>query len=339
MRRRAVIGGLAGLAAVTSAGALLASRSADLPAVSHKPQRVNKVVFLFTQLAEPVVQANMAITRGTLRELGHVYPQNIAYDERGAAGDTKRFAALAPEVVGLQPDVIVCQNVLAALALMSATKTIPIVFAAINADPVEAGVVASLARPGGNVTGIGIANSAIHAKRMQLLKELAPKVARVAVIEDRGAVPHSVNQMRAAAPALAVEVLPIYIGSVNDLDTALNSAVEVRADALINLAGFVTGTQTSAPKIANFALQRGWPTIGIAAELGGLLNYNGVLVEPWKRAGVYVDRILKGADPAMMPVEGPTGSVLTLNMCVAEKLGLTVPPSILSAATSLIQCG
>jgi putative ABC transport system substrate-binding protein len=160
----------------------------------------------------------------------------------------------------------------------------------------------------------------------------------VALIEDQSNPAYAVNEIQAAARALDVEVVPIYIRSVDDLDAALNAAVASRADALINLAAFVTGTLTNGPRIAEFALQRGWPSVGLPVDVGGLLNYNGVLIDPWKRAGVFVDRILKGASPAAMPVEGPTSATLAINMCTASKLGLNVPPSILSAATTLIPC-
>jgi putative ABC transport system substrate-binding protein len=317
---------------------LMTGCAATAPAATSPPNRVYKVVFLFTRLDEPVVQSNIAITKRTLTDRGHIEGQNITYDGRGADSQTQRFPALAAEIVAMKPDVVVCQNVLAVLALMKATSTIPIVFAAINADPLEAGVVKSLARPGGNVTGIGIATSVLWAKRLQLLKELAPKISRVAVIEDQAAVPHSVNTLKALAPGLGVEVVPIYIGSVTDLDAALQSAADSRANALIHLAGFVTGVAVNGPRIAEFATQRGWPTVGISAVNGGLLNYDGVLLAPWERAGAYVDQILRGAKPAEMPVEGPTGSTFVINTCTATKLGLVVPPTILSQVTTIVPC-
>lgn len=329
---------LASLSTAAAGLSLVASCLAMPSSSTQPPKRAYKVVFLFTRLDEPVVQSNIAITKRALASLGYVDGENITYDSRGADTHTERFPALAAEVVALNPDVIVCQNVLAALALKDATSTIPVVFSSINADPLEVGVVKSLARPGGNVTGIGISSSELWAKRLQMLKELAPKISRVALIEDQTAVPHSVNALRAIAPSLGVEVVPIYIRSLDDLDSALRSAAESRADALIHLAGFVTGTASSAPKIAEFAVQHGWPTVGVRAEYGGLLNYDAVLVAPWERAGAYIDRILKGAKPADMPVEGPTGSILVINTCTADRIGLVIPPTMLSQATTVIPC-
>jgi putative ABC transport system substrate-binding protein len=280
----------------------------------------------------------MATTRRALSDLGYIEGENISFDGRDAATDTGRFPALAAEIVALRPDVIVCQNVLAARALKAATTTIPIVFVQINADPLESELVMSLARPGGNVTGIGVAGAALASKRLQLLKEVAPRISRVAAIEDQIAPAYAVNEMLVAGRGLGVELVPIYIRNASDLDGALNAAVESRADALFHLAGFVTGTQTSAPRMAEFAIQHRWPTVGIAPSLGGLLAYNGTLVDPWKRAGALVDRILKGASPAEIPVEGPSGWALELNMCTAMKLGLTIPQSVLSQATKIVQC-
>jgi putative ABC transport system substrate-binding protein len=285
LRRRTLLRrGLLALSALALGGVAASCTGPQLSVTTPQPtRRVYKVVFLFTRLTEPVVQSNIAMTKQSLLELGWVDQQTIVFDERGANGNTENFAALAVEVIDLHPDVIVCQNVVAVRALMKATTTIPIVFAAINADPLESGVVKSLARPGGNVTGIGISGSQLSAKRLQLLKELAPKTSRVAVIEDQAAVPHSMNALRDAAPNFGVEILPIYIRSVDDLDSALASAVAVGADALLHLAGFVTGTQTNGAKIADFAIAHGWPSVGVRADFGGLLNYDGVLVAPWTR--------------------------------------------------------
>lgn len=338
MNRRLLLRHAIGLAVSSSLAAIVPACAAAPPATTPPSTRVYRVTFLFTRLNEPVVQDNMATTRRALSDLGYIAGENITVDYRDAANDTGRFPALAAEIVALRPDVIVCQNVLAALALMAATTTIPIVFVQINADPLESGLVMSLARPGRNVTGIGVAGAALASKRLQLLKEIAPRISRVAAIEDQNARVYAVNEMLVAGRGLGVELVPIYIRNASDLGGALNTAVESRADALFHLAGFVTGTQTSAPRMAEFAIQHRWPTVGIAPNLGGLLAYNGTLVEPWKRAGALVDRILKGASPAEIPVEGPSGWALELNMCTAMKLGLTIPQSVLSQATKIVQC-
>jgi putative ABC transport system substrate-binding protein len=326
------------LASSLVAGGLLAGCEAT-KSETAPPKRIYKVVFLFTRLAELAVQNQIGTVRTTLTERGYVGGSDIMYDGRSAESITERFPALAVEVVNLHPDVIVCQNVLAAVALKKETTTIPVVFAAMNADPVKEGLVASIAKPGGNVTGISSFVAATVAKRLQLLKEVAPRVVRVAVIEDKNALPTSVNELRSAAPALGMEVLPFYISGVGELDRALGDAVDARVDALVNLASFVTGTQTSGPKLAEFAIQHGWPNWGIATDAGGLMNYlTAPQVDPWRLAGEYVARILRGERPADMPVELSARSILTINLCTAQKLGLTVPQSMLTSADALIPC-
>jgi putative ABC transport system substrate-binding protein len=295
-------------------------------------------MFLFTAIDDPVVQTNIGIMKQGLRTLGYIEGEHVVYDGRSAERDSKRFPALAKEVVGIGPDVIICQNVIAALELKAATSTIPIVFVAINADPLESEVVPSLARPGGNITGIGIHGADIAAKQVELLKEAVPSLTRVAVIQEESRPRYELAAMENAAAPLGVVVLPIFISSVDQLDAALDAAVAARAEGLIHRAGFITGTQAGAAKIVEFAMRHRWPTVNIGANVGGLINYSGVLVDPWSRGATYVDRILKGANPGDLPVEGATGSTLVINMCTAARLALTIPQSVLARSNTLVQC-
>jgi len=184
--------------------------------------------------------------------------------------------------------------------------------------------------------GAGVAS-----KRLQVLKETAPSVTRVAVLLDQGEPGQDLAEMQKASAALGVAVIPIYMRSLGDLDAALAQAVDARADALMMGAttGFITGTTNGSERIAAFALERRWPTANANVTVGGLINYNRVFVEPFKRAAErYVVRILNGAAPGDLPFEGPTGVVFTLNMCTATKLGLTVPQSVLAQVTQVLQC-
>lgn len=308
-----------------------------LPAPT-KP-RLFRVVFLFTRLTEPVVQTQIATTKQGLRDLGYIEGETIAYDARDAKGDPTRFPELALEVVRLDPDLIVCQNPQAALALMAATQQIPIVFASMPGDPVLSGIVRSLAKPGGNVTGISSTATGLWAKRLQLLKEAAPAISRVAVLRDQGEPPELLLELESAAKTLGVELVLINLRTASDLEPGLAAAAANHAHALLHTqtANFVVGNSGGIPRIAEFAIQQRWPSM-VDPGAGGLMAFNAAQGDVWRRAATYVDRILKGANPGDLPVEGPTGSVFRINLCTAEKLGLTVPQSVLAQATEFIRC-
>jgi ABC-type uncharacterized transport system substrate-binding protein len=319
---------------------MLATRCVALPVASPQPQRVHKVAFLFTRLTEPVVQTNIEITKNALAEVGFIEGQNIAYEYRDAAGDAMRFPTLAVEVVGLGPDAIVCQNPIAAQALLKATSTIPIVFVGTQTDVVDVGLVKDPSKPERNLTGVTGNGPGIGSKRLQLLKEIAPAISRVAFLQDQGEPSSELKEMQSAARSLAVTVIPIFLRSTADLDRALAAAVAERSDALVlaTTAGFVTGT-SNAPRIAVFAIERKWPTAGIAVENGGLFNYNALHVDPFGRAGRhYVAQLLHGATPAKLPIEGPTASNFRFNLCTAAKIGIAVPATIIPQVTEFLPC-
>jgi putative ABC transport system substrate-binding protein len=336
LSRRTFIARVTGAAAsFWLAGACQAAPSALR---TPQPDKVFRVIFLFTALSEPGVQANIGITRQALQELGYVENRNIFYDGRSAERVPERFPALAAEVIALAPDVIICQNPQAALALKAATSTIPVLFVTPGVDPVEAGIVASLARPGGNLTGIRSPGSETAAKRLQLLKECAPNITRVAVIRDQAEPPQALAEMQQSARLLGLEVLPVNLRTADDLDGGLAAAVAARADALIHTptANFILGGQ-AAVRIADFALRNRWPA-HIAPAIGGLMTYNASPTDPWRRIATYVDRIFKGANPGDLPVEGPSGSAFVINLCTAAKLGLSIPPAVLAQVTEVVQC-
>jgi ABC-type uncharacterized transport system substrate-binding protein len=308
------------------------------PRQKAQATRVFRIVFLFTALTDPSPQASMTTVRRALSELGYIEGENVHYDGLDAERKPERFPALAIEVVTLSPDVIICQNPQAVLALKAATTSIPVIFVNPGVDPVEAGIVASLARPGGNITGISSAVASIAAKRLQLLKETVPSISRVAVLRDAAEPPQALAEMQVAARSLRIEIVPVDLRTAADLDMGLAAAVTANADAVMYTptANFIVGTD-AARRIGEFALQQRWPSL-LAPAAGGLLNYAATLNDPWRRAAVYVDRILRGAWPGDLPVEGPAGSTFEINLCTAEKLGLTIPRSVLAQATAVLQC-
>jgi putative ABC transport system substrate-binding protein len=332
MNRRHVLVGIG--------ASVLAVQCAGLPVAAPKPERVYKVVFLFTRLTEQAVQNSIAATKKALAEVDFVEGQNIVYDYRDAAGDATRFPTLAIEVVGLGPDVIVCQNPQAANALLKATSTIPIVFVGTQTDVVDVGLVKDPSRPERNLTGLTGNGPGIGSKRLQLLKEIAPATSRVAFLQDQGEPSSELKEMQSAAPSLGVTVIPIFLRSTADIDRALATAVTERSDALVlaTTAGFITGT-SNAPRIAAFAIERKWPTAGVAVDVGGLFNYNALLVDPFGRLGRhYIAQLLNGATPANLPIEGPTASNFRFNLCTASKIGLQVPPTIVPQVTDFLPC-
>jgi putative ABC transport system substrate-binding protein len=295
----------------------------------------HRLVFLFTRLTEVSVQNNIAILRRTLQEMGYVEGRHITYEGVDAQGDSKRFPVLANDIVASRPDIVVCQNVLAALAFKAATTTIPILFVNLANDPVETNIVASLRQPGANVTGLTNTLPEVFAKRLQLTKEMIPNVTRVVVVQDKAEPGSAMTAIQRTASSLGVEVVPIYMSSDADLDAALTATVDARPDALMFNAVLLTGGQNG-PRIASFAIEHRIPLIGAIGD--GLMQYTSQLAEPWQRAAVYVDRILKGANPGDLPVEGPTRSSFVINLCTAAKIGIKVPPLVMAQATSFVEC-
>ena len=277
--------------------------------------------------------------RQGLRDLGYVEGQNIAFEFRSAEDRAERLPDLAAELVRLRVDVIVAVGTPGPVAARQATKTIPIVMPAAG-DPVATGLVASLARPGGNVTGLSILAPELGGKRLQLLKEAVPKVSRVAILWN-AANPYPALVLReteAAARTLGVQLQSLEVRGPDDFGRAFEAATKGRAGALITVEDPLT-TSHRIP-IADFAAKRRLPTMHGVREFvdaGGLMSYGTNLADLYRRAATYVDKILKGAKPADLPVEQPTKFELVLNMKTAKALALTFPPSILIRADQVIQ--
>jgi putative ABC transport system substrate-binding protein len=277
--------------------------------------------------------------REDLRELGLIEGKNLAFEGRYAENDLDRLPALAAELVSLEVDLIIAVGTLAPLAAKRATVTIPIVMAAAG-DPVGSGLIASLARPGGNVTGTSLMAPDLGGKRLELVKELLPEISRVAVLWN-AANPYSALVFKAtvgAAWTLAIEVQSLEVRGPADFDGAFEAAMGQHIGALIAVEDPLTNDHRH--KIAEFAAGKGLPMIAglrMFAEAGGLMSYGADVSDTFRRSVAYVAKILKGAKPSDLPVEQPTKFELVINLKTAKALGLTIPPLILARADEVIE--
>ncbi len=278
-------------------------------------------------LAGPQPQSPSAIAflRG-MRELGYVYGQHFVTEARGTEGKPERFPGLAAELVRLQVDVIVAAGP-ALPALKQATTMIPIVMAAAS-DPVGSGYVQSLGHPGGNITGLSLQATETTGKRLELLKEIVPGAAAVAVIWNKSGVADW-RAAEAAARERGWKLLSLEIRDADEIEGAFRAATEARAGAVLVFAGSVLFP--NARRVAVLAAKSRLPAmydLRPYAEAGGLISYGPDIIDIWRRSAVYVDKILRGAKPADLPVEQPTKFELVINLKTAEALGLTIPQSL-----------
>jgi putative tryptophan/tyrosine transport system substrate-binding protein len=267
-----------------------------------------------------------------MKELGYIEGKNVAAEYRFAEGAPERLPPLAAELVRLKVDVIVAPGS-GAVAAKNATKTIPIVVA--YGDPVALGLVASLARPGGNVTGLSGLASELGGKQLELLKEAFPRVSRVAVLWWKQ---NALEDMKGAARALGVTLQALELRAANDLEPALSAIMGERPHALIVVRNPFTVTHRT--RIVDFAAKGRLPVMygdREFSEAGGLMSYGVSVPDLWGRAAVYVDKIFKGAKPADLPIEQPTKFELVINLKTAKALGLTIPPSVLLRADQIIE--
>jgi ABC-type uncharacterized transport system substrate-binding protein len=272
--------------------------------------------------------------RAGLREYGYIEGQNIAFEFRSAEGKPERLRGLADEFVRLKVDVIVAHQTPAVIAARQATTEIPIVMASAG-DPVGTGLISSLVRPGGNITGLSSTSAETGAKTLELIREVLPSARRVAVLADAPN-PFSrdlVEQIEHGGRTLGVAIKPIRVRGVNEFNAAFAAMVDERADAVI-----VQGSLPRKPAI-DLALKHRLPLIGVNpfAREGGLMSYSAHTSDLFGRAAYYVDRILKGAKPADLPVEQPTKYVLVINLKTAKALGLEIPPTLLARADEVIE--
>ncbi len=309
---------------------------------AQQPKKVPRIGYLSVGDAAGESARSEGI-RLALRERGHIEGQNIAIEYRYAEGKRDRLPELAAELVRLKVDIIVAAGGAGPIrAAMNATKTIPIVMVGQGIDPVEAGYVESLARPGGNVTGITNLIGQLGGKRLELLKEAVPKLARVAVLYDPAS-PSSVLEVKeilpVAARALKLTIQPWEVRTADDFEKVFAALNKRRPDGLyVPSSGPLMNA--SGKRIAGFALKSRLPSMYFsreAVEAGGLMSYGADLAESYRRVAYYVDRILKGTKPAELPVEQPMRFEFVINLKTAKQIGVTIPQWTLMKATRVIQ--
>jgi putative ABC transport system substrate-binding protein len=277
--------------------------------------------------------------RQGLRELGYVEGQNITLIFPSTEVKPERLPHLAAELVSLKVDVIVAPTTAAAQAAMNATRTIPIVMP-VTVDPVRTGLIASLARPGGNITGLSTLSPELSGKRLELLKEVVPVVSRIAVLSNPSS-PNFLPEMRETentARALGVQLQRLEVRGPDDFERVFQAATKERAGALITLADAFVFTQRT--RVVKLAAKSRLPAIyffGEFVEAGGLMSYAANLADMYRRAATYVDKILKGRKPADLPVEQPTKFEFIINLKAAKQIGLTIPPNVLVRADKVIK--
>ncbi len=299
-----------------------------------------RVGFLFpASLSDPRIPPFPRAFRQGLHELGYVEGQNIAIEFRWAEGQYDRLPGLAAELVRLKVNVIVAAGLPATQAAKQATETIPIIMMNVG-DPVASGIVASLARPGGNITGLSLISPALVGKQLEMLKEVVPKVSRVAILANPDNPSHALLLQHAqdAGRALGVLLQPLRARDRGEIDSAFAAITTERAGAVIVLLDTVLLDHRAG--IADHAIRRRLPTVfGVSqfAEAGGLLAYGPNFADQYRRTATYVDKILKGAKPADLPVEQPTTFELVINLKTARALGLTIPQALLLRVDRAIQ--
>ena len=310
-----------------------------LAAEAQQPAKVPRIAFL--NLGSPPVpppqQVGPFIKR--LRELGYEEGRNIAIESRWADGNVDRLPNLAAELLGLPVDVIISGDTDAILAVRRLSQTIPVVMTQV-ADPVGSGLVASLARPGGNTTGMTIMASELAGKRLELLKEIVPRATSMAVLALRDHRPTAqfIRETEAAARALRVRLQIVQVQGPEEFETAFASVISARAGAVIIQNNFLFNSHIR--RFADLAIKHRLPAMypfRNFTDAGGLVVYGPNSTDLQRRAAAYVDRILKGAKPADLPIEQPTKFDLVINLKTAKALGLTIPPSLLSRADEVIR--
>ena len=319
-----------------AAGALLCG---SLVAEAQQAPKVYRVGYLGNSGSTPQGLAIREAFRQGLRERGWVEGSNILIEYRWAEGKFDRLHELAAELVGLRPDVLFAPSSIQVEAARKATATIPIVFA-IHADPVGSGHVASLRRPGGNITGLALMQSEFTAKGLELLIQAVPRATRIAVLWHPATPSHGpgMQAVNSAASALRIRVQSLPVRSSDDFEDAFSAMVRERADAVLVIAG--SPFFTTPHQLAELAVKHRLPTMFGArmhAEAGGLMSYAADYEDQVRRSATYVDKILKGANPADLPIEQAAKFELVINLKTAKALAITIPQSILTRASKVIQ--
>jgi putative ABC transport system substrate-binding protein len=307
-------------------------------AQAQQPKKIPRIGFLAPPTASFLTTRVEAFRQG-LRELGYLEGKNISIEYRYAEGKLDRLPHLATELAHLRLDVILTASEVGVLAAKNATSTVPIVFA-VAEDAVEGGLVSSLARPGGNVTGLTVLAADLGGKRLELLKESFPKVVRVGFLwpsgGPRGNLPFT--EMDSAAKAFGLKLQSLPVRGLDDFQPAFEAAKREGAHALVTGPSPVINTQRLL--VLDFAAKNRLPAMYPSSEfvdLGGLMSYAPNYLDLFRRAATYVDKILKGAKPADLPIEQPTKFEFVINLKAAKQIGLTIPPNVLARADKVIK--
>src|SRR5262245_13052284 len=309
-----------------------------MPAEAQQPKKVPRIGLLSSGSPSSTKEGVEAF-RQRLHELGYIEGQNIVIEYRYAEGVADRFPNLGARLGKLKVDIIVVSGTPATQAAKNATKTIPIVMASV-ADPVGTGLIASLAHPGGNVTGLSNLYEELGGKQLELLKEAFPKISRVAVLWDPANTGNVLllRELKVAAGALRITLQPLEVHVPDDLEPAFAAIKREGASAFSVLANSLTNTYRT--RIVDFAAKSRLPAIygeSRWVDTGGLMSYGPDYTDLWYRAAIYVDKILKGATPAELPVERPMKFDLVINLKAAKQIGLTIPPNVLARADRVIR--
>ena len=308
-------------------------------AAAQQATKVPRIGYLTATSLSAVATRTEAFRQG-LRELGYVEGKNIVIEWRSAEGNSDRQGALAAELVRLKVNVIVSGGSSSTRLAKETTKTIPIIMAQ-DSDPVGNGFVASLARPGGNITGLSTLGPELSGKRLEILREVVPKLSRVAVLGTSTSHPSSspaIREIEPAAKAIEVKLQYLAVLDSKDIETAFRSANKERADAILALNSPVLNSHRK--QIADLAAKNRLPAIypfSEYVEAGGLTSYSVSYIDLYRRAATYVDKILKGAKPADLPVEQPIKFEFIINLKAAKQIGLTIPPNVLARADRVIK--
>jgi len=329
MQRREFLGVLGGAAAAW-----------PLAARAQQGERVRRIGVLVGQAEnDPDAKARLTGFQEALAKAGWSEGRNVSVDYRFSAGRAEHVEALAKELVALQPDVIIAQGTSVTAALQRESNKIPIVFVTVS-DPIGSGFVASLPRPGGNITGLLMYEAGITGKWMAMLKEIAPRLARAALVANpKGtAYDYFLQAAEAAAPSLAIEIVPSPIENTADIERVIDSVARVPNSGLLLPPD--TTTITHRDLIVALAARHRLPAVyslRVFVTAGGLMSYGTDVVEIFRLAATYADRILRGAKPAELPVQAPTKYETIVNLKTAKALGLDVPPSLIVRADQVIE--
>jgi putative ABC transport system substrate-binding protein len=313
----------------------------SFPVEGQQPAKVPRVGLIRPERAgNPTGERLVDALRQGLHKLGYVEGQNIALEIRWFEGKRDRLPEVTSELVQLKVDIIVAGGTSVTRAAKKATSTIPVVMWGVGGDIVAEGLVASFARPGGNITGLVTISTELSGKRLELLKEAVPKASRVAVIAnpDNPETEARLTESEIAAKVLGVTLQSLKVRTLNEIESAFGTAVRGRAGALIVLSDALFNSHRT--EIADLAVKKRLPTMYASEEfvgVGGLMSYAPNLLDLSRRAAIYIDKILKGAKPGELPVEAPTKFELVINLKTAKQIGITIPPNLLARADKVIK--